>query len=90
MRVRFTQAARRHKIGKARVLYVLEHPRVTATIQAPAGSDRADRTLHLGDDHTGRTLEVVTVDIAEGWLVLHAMDMREKYRGMFENGNADA
>ena len=72
------------------MLYVLEHPRITATIQMPAGSDRAERTLYLGDDQTGRTLEVVTVDTFECLLVLHAMDMREKYRPLYENGDADA
>ena len=56
----------------------------------PAGSTLADRTLYVGDDHTGRALEVVTVEIPEGLLVLHAMDMREKYRQLYENGDVDA
>ncbi len=89
--VRFTQAARRHKIGRARVLSVLNNPTVTATIPAPADGLTAERTLWLGADHTGRVLEVVTVNIPGGVLVLHAMDIRDKYRPMYveQKGSGD-
>ncbi len=79
MRLRFTQAARKHKIGKSRVRHVIDNPLVVFRIPAPdAYSD--DRTLYLGDDGSGRALEVLTVPIEDGELVIHAMDLRAKYR----------
>jgi hypothetical protein len=81
--LRFTQAARKHKIGKARIAYVIDNPVVTFTIAAPDG-DSDNRTLYLGDDHTGRALEILTVPIEGGELVIHAMDLRAKYRAVYE------
>ena len=66
--------------------YVLANPVLVATM--PPGPDSAEddeRTLYLGFDHTGRDLEVVTVNIEDGGiLVLHAMDLRPKYRATYE------
>lgn len=53
--------------------------------QIPAEDDHDDdRTLHLGDDETGRALEVLTVPIEDGELVIHAMDLRAKYRSVYD------
>lgn len=83
MLLRFTQAARRHKIGKSRVRHVVENP--LSVLRVPAlDKDGDDRMLYLGDDGTGRVLEVVTVPIEDGELVIHAMDMRAKYRALYE------
>ncbi|MGH3832103.1 MAG: hypothetical protein ACRDRS_16935 [Pseudonocardiaceae bacterium] len=43
-----------------------------------------DRTLYLGDDQTGRALEVLTVPPEDGELVIHAMDLRAKYRSSYD------
>lgn len=79
MQLWFTQAARKHKIGKLRVRQVVGNP--VAVFQIPATDDQSDnRTLYLGDDETGRALEVLTVPIEGGELVIHAMDLRAEYR----------
>jgi hypothetical protein len=85
VKIQFAQSARRHKIGRARVLQVLAEPR--AVREVPSGvAGLADRLLFLGDDDTGRALEVVAVIVDDGatLLVIHAMDMREKYRPAYE------
>ncbi len=52
-----------------------------------ARPDRPDVLMHLGDDHTGRALEVGAVVIDDGGLlVIHAMDMRERFRQGYEEG----
>ncbi len=86
MRIEFTQAARRHKVGQARVRYVIAHPFVVDRVPAPEGSPVTDdRIVFLGDDETGRALEVMAVEIeGDGLLVIHAMDLRNKYRDLYE------
>jgi hypothetical protein len=46
--IRFTQAARKHKIGKARVLHVINHADLAFT--TPGGDGKAERTVWLGAD----------------------------------------
>lgn len=69
MELRFTQAARKHRIGKARVRYVI------ATVDpAPVTTKRGDvGWLYIGNDDRGLELEVIAVPIPEGLLVIHAM-----------------
>ncbi len=51
----------------------------------PAPDDHSDdRILYLGDDETGRALEVLTVLMEDGELVIHAMDLRTKYRSVYD------
>lgn len=86
--MRFTHGGRKHRIGTARVRHVIEHPLVCYLVPAPT-EDQDDRTLYLGDDHTGRALEVLTVPLAGGGLlVVHAMDLRDKYRPEYEAAKA--
>jgi len=79
--IRFTQSACRHKIGTTRVRHVLTHTTVAFTI--PGGDGQAERTVWLGADHEGRVLEVMTIKIDDGLLVIHAMDIRPKYLGRY-------
>jgi hypothetical protein len=81
--IRFTQAARKHKIGKARVLHVINHADLAFT--TPGGDGKAERTVWLGADHEGRVLEVMTINIDDGLLVIHAMDIRAKYRDRYDS-----
>lgn len=66
---RFTQAARKHRIGRAHVRHVLATvtPVSITTKQGDAG------WLHVGPDDRGLELEVVAVIIRDGLLVIHAM-----------------
>ena len=75
LEIRFTQAARKHRIGRASVRHVM------ATV-TPAGTVTAQGNLawvYTGDDERGRELEVIAVEIGqeEGQdpflLVIHAM-----------------
>jgi hypothetical protein len=74
--LRFTHAARKHKIGKSRVHHVIDNPLVVFRIPAPDD--------HSDDDETGRPLEIMTVPIEDGELVIHAMDLRTKYRSVYD------
>ena len=49
-------------------------------------ADRPDETvLFVGDDEHGHPVEVVGVELADGGLrVIHAMSMRDSYRGLYE------
>jgi len=41
--------------------------------------------VFLGDDEDGQPLEVVAVELDDGGLlVIHAMDMQERYRPLYE------
>lgn len=84
MRVEFTQSARRHKIGKARVRQVPANPVVVDRIVEE--HDPRVRLLILGDDDTGRALEVIAVEEDEILVVIHAMDLRQKFRALYEEG----
>lgn len=80
MGLQFAQSARRHRIGRARVRQVLAEP--VLVVEPPPDAANRDRPcLFLGDDDTGRALEVIGVFLADGdLLVIHAMDLRAKYR----------
>lgn len=82
--VEFTQSARRHKIGRARVLQVIAHP--VAILHVPREGPQSERWLVLGVDDTGRELEVILVIESRTAVVIHAMDLREKFRSYFEEG----
>jgi hypothetical protein len=44
-----------------------------------------ERLLFLGDDEEGVALEVMAVELQVGGLyVIHAMDLRERYRAPYE------
>ena len=84
MKVSFAQSARKHRIGRARVLRVIEDPVVFVELPGPEGAD--DRLVFLGDDGTGRVLEVMGVRIQGGILIIHVMDIRPKWRELYEEG----
>lgn len=88
--IRFTQAARKHKIGRQRARYVIAHP-VAKFIVPVTEEGQDERTLYLGDDHTGRALEIMTVPNREGpgLLVIHAMDLRPKYQQAYERAKQE-
>jgi len=75
-RVRFSQSARRHRIGKARALHVIEgtDPSRVSDEEAP------DRLVWLGVDDRGLELEVVALDLPDYLLVIHVMPTRLRRR----------
>jgi hypothetical protein len=77
MELRFTQAARRHRIGKARAIHVIEHSNPTPTV-SKYGEPALEWT---GDDGSGRELNIIAVVLAPSGdplapdraLVIHVM-----------------
>lgn len=75
LEIRFTQAARKHRIGRASVRYVMSTviPAGTATTQGNQA------WIYTGADERGRELEVIAVEIGPQrgqrpyLLVIHAM-----------------
>jgi hypothetical protein len=84
MRIEFARSARRHRFGRARVLHVIANPVVEVIVAGEEGQD--DRLVYLLDDATGRALEVMAVPIEAGILVIHVMDLRPKWRPLYEEG----
>ena len=83
MQVRFTQSARGHRVGRQRALDVINNPRVVLRL---VRRGQPDVLMHLGDDRTGRALEVGVVEEGDTLVVLHVMDLRDKYRAAYEAG----
>ncbi len=44
--------------------------------------------MWLGADHEGLVLEVMTINIDDGLLVIHAMDIRPKYRDRYDQATS--
>lgn len=68
--MRFTQAARKHRIGRAHVRYVM-----ATTSPAPTYTKKGDPAWeYIGTDDRGVELEVIAVILADGdLLVVHVM-----------------
>jgi hypothetical protein len=78
LEIRFTQSARKHRIGRSSARHVLADTRPTP-VTATSG---ADAWLYIGVDERGRELEVIAVEVqpADGGphylLVIHVMPTR--------------
>ena len=78
LEIRFTQSARKHRIGRTSARHVLAGTRPTPVI-ATSG---ADAWLYIGLDERGRELEIIAVEVqpADGGqrylLVIHVMPTR--------------
>ena len=73
--IRFTQSARKHRIGRTSARHVL----ATAEPTAVTTTSGADAWLYVGPDERGRQLEVIALEVypADGGrsylLVIHVM-----------------
>ena len=74
--VRFSQSARRHRIGKARALHVNDgaDPSRVSDEEAP------DRLVWVGEDDRSLELEVVALDLPDYLLVIHVMPTQLRRR----------
>ncbi len=72
--------------GRAR--HVIDNPLVTLTLPAP-GTGIDDRLVFLGDDFTGRALEVVAVRLPDRLLVIHVQDLQAKFRPYYDRAREE-
>lgn len=68
--IRFTQSARKHRIGPAHALHVIDTVEPTRT---PGPDATHDRLSWIGEDDRGVELEIIAVDLPEYLLVIHVM-----------------
>ena len=91
--VTFARSASRHRISKGRIRHVIANYRVRFEQPPPEAEGsgvRSMRFVYLGEDECGRTLEVMAVEGEhEELLVIHAMELREKYRRHYEEVGDD-
>ena len=73
MEIRFTQSARKHRIGKARAIFVMEHYSPTHVF---GERDEEDQRVWIGEDDGGLELEIVALVLVDYLLVTHVMPTR--------------
>ena len=86
-RISFARSATKHRISRERSLYVIEHCgfQLVNRYRRPAHSDVSQRIVFVGDDLERVALEVVAVEEDdEEFVVIHAMNMRKRFRGFHE------
>lgn len=68
--VRFSQSARKHRVGRLHALFVINlyEPLIDA--------DDPDRKMWVGADSRGRELEIIGIELEEYLLVIHVMPTR--------------
>lgn len=68
--VRFARSARKHRVGKAHAMHVINNntPR-----DVPAADDFDARKVWLGPDDRGVDLEIVAVVLPDELLIIHVM-----------------
>ena len=72
MEIRFTQSARKHRIGKQRALFVIS---TYAPVELTSDGVRQVRLLWTGVDDRGLELEVIGVRTSTGVLIIHVMPL---------------
>ena len=75
--VRFAKSARKHRIGKAHVLFVLESSEPMPVLTSD-GEDQ--KLLWIGQDDRGLELEVIALELSDCILVIHVMPMSFRRR----------
>ncbi len=70
MEIRYTQSARKHRIGKARANFVMENFPFTLTTGEEGESSQR---VWVGNDDRGLELEIVAVVLERYLLVTHVM-----------------
>jgi hypothetical protein len=68
--VRWYRSARRHRIGKAHAMYVIDS---VDPVRVPPSADADARLVWIGVDDRGIELEIVALDLEEAVVVIHVM-----------------
>jgi hypothetical protein len=84
--MRFARSATRHRVPKDSSRHVIANYRLRFEEPPPEGARVCStRIVYLGEDGDGRALEIMAVEGERGeLLVIHAMELREKYRRRYE------
>jgi hypothetical protein len=89
--IKFARSATKHRISRERSLYVIEHcgmPFVERHWRS-TGSEPDRRVTFFGNDLEGVALEVVAAELEEEeFMVIHAMDLRDRHRAFYEEARA--
>jgi hypothetical protein len=85
MAIRILSVAHKHGITDAQIRFTITHCG-RAFVQPPQDDPIApDRVLVLGDDQAGVPIEILAIEDDHGDLVvIHAMEMRRRYRRQYE------
>jgi hypothetical protein len=75
--VRWARSARKHKIGKAHALFVMDS---VEPVLVPATEQRDARLLWEGNDDRGLKLEIIALDLPDRLIVIHVMPKFERKR----------
>lgn len=86
--LKFAQSARKHQVGRARVKEVLLAPSAARWMTFAPGSER--KLILVGADSSGRVLEIIVVVTTDLVLVIHAMDLRKKWRWLYDSQEEDS
>ena len=76
-------AAFKHGIERGAIEHALRHPLVMIGLDP---EDDPQRVLTIGPDQSGVLLEVVSLTLEDGSLVIHAMRLRPSYRRLLPPG----
>jgi hypothetical protein len=85
--IKFARSATRHRISRERSLHVIGRCglQIVERHWTPANSGPDRRITFLGDDLEGVALEVMAAERNdEEFLVIHAMNLRNHHRGLYE------
>jgi hypothetical protein len=68
--IRWYRSARRHRVGKARAMHVINS---SEPVRVPASATADARLVWIGPDDRGIELEIVALDLGETVVVIHVM-----------------
>jgi len=87
-RIACARSATKHRISRQRSLHVIEHcglQMVKYRHRIAANSAVDQRVVFMGNDLEGVALEIIAAEReGEEFLVIHAMDLRNRFRGLYE------
>ncbi len=90
-RITFARSATKHRISRERSLHVIEHCGIQFVDRFwnPITSDVDRRVYFLGDDLEEVALEVVAAELEEDdFRVIHAMELRSRFRALYEEARS--
>jgi hypothetical protein len=89
--LRFARSATKHRVSRERALHVIDRcgfQVIERRRNQGLGDGPDKRAFFFGDDLEGVRLEVVAAEIdEEEFMVIHAMNLRDKFLGLYEEAS---